>query len=194
MPDLKREKLLNAIIYFAQNTKHCYKIKLMKLLYFLDFWHFKQTGRTVTGLKYYAWERGPVPVKVFNEIEPEKNPEDFKSYFSIDYEKYEDKEGNEKKKLNIRPKVQFNPKVFSKRELKLLEKIVEIFNETPADKIIEASHFHNEPWKKTVDTKGMKAEIEYPLVFDDQPDSINNNILEILMKEEKENQEIIRAL
>jgi uncharacterized phage-associated protein len=40
----------------------------MKLLYFLDFIHFKQTGKCVTGLDYYAWKRGPVPKKLFDEI------------------------------------------------------------------------------------------------------------------------------
>ena len=41
-----REKLINAIIYFANNTKRCGKTKLLKLLYFLDFRHFKQTGKS----------------------------------------------------------------------------------------------------------------------------------------------------
>jgi hypothetical protein len=43
----QREKLVNAIIYFCHNTKYCGKTKLMKLLYFLDFIHFKQTAKSV---------------------------------------------------------------------------------------------------------------------------------------------------
>ena len=39
-----REKLLNAIVYFANHTKSCGKTKLYKLLYYLDFTHFKETG------------------------------------------------------------------------------------------------------------------------------------------------------
>jgi len=53
-----REKLLNAIIYMANNKMFCGKTKLLKLLYFLDFKHFKQTAKSVTGLDYYAWEKG----------------------------------------------------------------------------------------------------------------------------------------
>lgn len=53
-----REKLINTIIYFAIHVKKCGKIKLFKLLYFLDFEHYKQTGRSVTGLDYYAWKMG----------------------------------------------------------------------------------------------------------------------------------------
>ena len=58
----EREKMINAIIYFANHTRHLGKIKLFKLLYLLDFEHFRQTGRSVTGLDYRAWKFGPVPV------------------------------------------------------------------------------------------------------------------------------------
>ena len=47
-----RDKLINAIVFFAKNTKYCGKIKLIKLLYLLDFEHFRQTGRSVTGMDY----------------------------------------------------------------------------------------------------------------------------------------------
>ncbi len=38
----QREKLINVMVYFAQNTQKCGKIKLFKLMYFLDFEHYKQ--------------------------------------------------------------------------------------------------------------------------------------------------------
>jgi uncharacterized phage-associated protein len=63
-----REKLINSIIYFLKNTKNCGKTKLFKLLYYLDFMHFRETGRSVTGLDYYAWDFGPVPKKLYDEI------------------------------------------------------------------------------------------------------------------------------
>ena len=65
----KREKLINAIIYFVRNTKHCHKLKLFKLLSFLDFEHYRQTGRSVTGLHYDAWPKGPVPSHLDEELE-----------------------------------------------------------------------------------------------------------------------------
>jgi uncharacterized phage-associated protein len=63
----EREKLINAILYFASHTRHCGKIKLFKLLYLLDFEHFRQTGRSVTSLDYRAWELGPVPIRLMQE-------------------------------------------------------------------------------------------------------------------------------
>ena len=43
-----REKLINAIIYFAEKTRYCGKTKLLKLMYFFDFTHFKQTGEILS--------------------------------------------------------------------------------------------------------------------------------------------------
>lgn len=64
----ERDKLINAILFFGKETKNCGKTKLFKLLYFLDFEHFKQTGRSVTGLEYHAWKMGPVPVTLYDEF------------------------------------------------------------------------------------------------------------------------------
>jgi uncharacterized phage-associated protein len=70
-----REKLINAIIYFATHTKYCGKTKLMKLLYFLDFKYFKQTGKSVTGQDYFAWQMGPVPRDLFEELSDDMRPD-----------------------------------------------------------------------------------------------------------------------
>ena len=62
-----REKLIQAIVYLSDNTRHCGKIKLFKLLYLLDFEHFRQTGHSVTGMEYRAWKMGPVPIELVQE-------------------------------------------------------------------------------------------------------------------------------
>ena len=116
-----REKLLNAIIYFVKNTKYLGITKLMKLMYFLDFVHFKQTGKSVTGLDYYAWKRGPVPKKLWEEIKYIDKYNDLKRTISI--------LGDPKEFQEIKAKIKFNSEHFSKRELKLLEEIALIFKE-----------------------------------------------------------------
>lgn len=59
-----REKFIQAILYFAHNVAALGKVKLFKLLYLLDFDHYRQTGRSVTGLEYRAWKMGPVPAEL----------------------------------------------------------------------------------------------------------------------------------
>ena len=82
----EREKLINAIIFFCTNTERCYKLKLMKLLYYLDFWHFKETGRPVTNQIYKAWKMGPVPQQIYKELSPEKLPTDIGEFLFVEEE------------------------------------------------------------------------------------------------------------
>ena len=151
-----RERLINAIIYFAEKTKFCGKTKLLKLLYFLDFRHFKQTGKPVTGLDYYAWDMGPVPRDLYNELDAMKP--DLNSAIKV-----VEKEGFQK----IVPKKKFDGDYFSKREIKLLEDLSFIFGEAKADEMIESTHLANEPWEK-----GRLAKIDYMLSIDNIDDSL----------------------
>ena len=159
-----RKKLINAIIYFAKKTKYCGKTKLLKLLYFLDFCHFKQTGKSVTGLDYYAWEKGPVPRELFYELSPDKMKEDLEAAVSIvQYEKFQ----------KIVPKKKFKRQHFTNRENNLLEIITEIFKEARANEMVEATHLKNEPWDKTLHEKGEGEKIDYLLSIDDDKDSLS---------------------
>ncbi|MBN1626122.1 MAG: SocA family protein, partial [Deltaproteobacteria bacterium] len=140
-----REKLVNAIIYFAQNTSYCGKTKLLKLLYFFDFIHFKQTGKSVTGLDYFAWEMGPVPKELFEELSGDMKLDMKESIHKLQSEGFQ----------QIRPKKKFDAKYFSNKELELLENISFIFKDAQAETMIESTHLRNEPWDKTLKEKGM---------------------------------------
>jgi uncharacterized phage-associated protein len=116
----KREKLLNAIIFFASNTHFLGKTKLFKLLFFLDFEHFKDTGRSVTGMDYFAWPMGPVPNSLATEIE--KPEADMLS--KIQFSKVP--AGNAYR-LAVAPLAKFDATHFSKRELRIMAKLAEEF-------------------------------------------------------------------
>lgn len=166
----QREKILNAIVYFAKHTKYCYHLKLMKLLYFFDFWHFRETGRSVTGLDYQAWEKGPVPPIVYSEIKPENNPKDLREYVFVERHKFDEKEGE---CLFIKPKKKFNDKIFTKRELEILERVVFVFKEAKAKDMTDSTHLPNSPWDTTVKQKGESGLIDYELALDDSESSLN---------------------
>jgi uncharacterized phage-associated protein len=155
-----REKLINAVLYFAKNTEKCGKTKLMKLLYLLDFQHFKETGKPVTDLEYFAWKRGPVP-KVFYEEISSYPKQDLKSLVAIvgtgDFQKISPQKGR-------KPDMDF----FSPREKRLLEEIVYVYKDVNAEEISEISHLPNEPWDTTIKTKGKQALIDYILAIDDK--------------------------
>lgn len=158
-----REKLINAIIYFATNTEFCGKTKLMKLLYFLDFKHFKETGKSVTGILYDAWEMGPVPVPVFDELSGDMQPDLAAAVRVITRDKLQ----------QIIPRQKFDGKYFTKREKRLLEELVFIFKDAKADDMVESTHLYNAPWDKTKKEKGLKQRIDYFLALDDTPESLS---------------------
>ncbi len=149
-----REKLINSIIFFSKNTAHCHKAKLFKLLYFLDFEHFKATGRSVTGLSYFAWPMGPVPTSLYAELDS-PSP-DLAQAVSITIE------SNSFGKLLIRPTEEFNASIFSKREIKLLNQLSKEYKASLAEDMIEATHLENAPWDRVFNKEGNpQAAIPY---------------------------------
>lgn len=165
-----KEKLCNTIIYFVNHTKKCTKTKLMKLLYELDFMHFSQTGKSVTGLEYYAWQHGPYPKTLGDEI----NCQDAELTSFVAVLKQQSTSGKEF--ITFKSKKQFDPKYFTKRELRLLQETSEIFQEASADDMVTISHLPNRPWEKTLKEKGEKKHIDYFLAIDDP--ELKNEYLE----------------
>ncbi|MBI4774759.1 MAG: SocA family protein [Deltaproteobacteria bacterium] len=181
-----REKLINAIIYLAENTKYCGKTKLLKLLYFLDFRHFKQTGRSVTGLDYFAWEMGPVPKDLFEEISGKMKPDIEKAIAII---QDPSKEGFQL----IRPKKQFDTKYFSKTEIDLLQDISFVFKDSKADTMVETCHLRNEPWDRTLKEKGKFQKIDYMLAVDSEISSLTYDEAKERVEERAEMERIFGA-
>jgi uncharacterized phage-associated protein len=174
-----REKEINAIIFFLKHTKHCGKTKLFKLLYFLDFIHFKQTAKSVTELIYNAWRCGPVPADLFNELETP--PADLKKYLFIPKT-----DPGEFFQIKIKKGVKFDPIYFSKRELKIMKQVAEIFYEAKAEDMTRVSHLSNDPWDITMRSKGEREEIDYMLSFDNTRESLSKERAQDIIDEREE--------
>jgi uncharacterized phage-associated protein len=158
------EKLKNAIIYFIQQDKTVKLTKLMKLLYYLDFRHYREAGYSVTGQEYTAWPKGPVPVDVWAEI---RNNEDrhcgvrkIVKLLPIDHNV--DAFGFD---LSLLAGQRFDDYFFSPREKKILENVSFIFMGVPASKIIDATHMPGTPWETVVKTQGEGSAIPYALAL-----------------------------
>jgi len=175
--DRSREKLANAIIFFWSKTKYCHKIKLFKLLYMLDFEHFKEIGRSVTSLEYFAWPNGPVPVELNNELESPK--EDMQKRVQLILVPFRDN----KTTLEISPLQEFNSGIFSKRELDIMNRLAEDFKDHQAEDMIFETHLDNQPWHQIYEVEGKKqSHIPYKLALREQEKEM---MLEII-KEDRE--------
>ena len=157
-----KEKKINAILFFCQNVKYLSQTKLYKLLFFLDFLHFKETGRPITDLEYYAWEKGPVPQSLYFEIQKRTAPPDILKCLLPE----KDQLTGETKAIYFKTHKKPDMDIFSLREKKVLENLAFIFKETRAEDMIEITHLKNEPWHKTLTTKGPKRRIDFLLALD----------------------------
>ena len=157
--NMLRNKLLNAILFFAQNTRYCNMTKMSKLLYFLDFKHFEQTGYPSIGLKYYSFENGPVPKDFWLEVRDAKVPDDFEGKIALIRKTDEFSLGY--KETEFIAKENPDMDVFTPREKKILEGIVFIYKDIRAKEISEITHREDHPWIVTMEKKGLNKEIDY---------------------------------
>jgi uncharacterized phage-associated protein len=157
-----REKLLNAIVFFSKNTAKCGKTKLYKLLFLLDFEHFRQAGRSVTGMEYYAWKLGPVPTTLHEELD---DPEpDLSERIAVTKESEFDLT-----RETIVPIREFDEAHFSRRELRLMSEIAERFRAHTAKEMVDVTHAENAAWDKVWrGGEGRSQLIPYELVLSDE--------------------------
>ncbi|MBB3223308.1 type II toxin-antitoxin system antitoxin SocA domain-containing protein [Pseudoduganella umbonata] len=161
-PAISRSRLRNAIVFFAKNTESCGKIKLFKLLYLLDFEHFRQTGKSVTGFDYEAWKFGPVPVKLMQEWEDLE--EDLSAAVEIvpvqviDYFRQE---------VRVRDEVEFDDGDFTPRQLTIMQNLSERYATTQSPTMIDVTHEQNGAWDKIWDKgRGAQRVIPYELALE----------------------------
>lgn len=157
----ERDKLINAIVFFARNTNFCGKIKLIKLLYLLDFEHFRQTGRSVTGMEYVAWKWGPVPLTFYQEWDvPEA---DLASAIDIVPEKVVDYT-----RETVVAKVDFDGSHFTKRELRIMAEMATNLRDSYSKPMIDMTHAELGPWKTIWEGgRGDGERIPYSLAIAD---------------------------
>lgn len=181
---IQREKLIGAIIFFVKNTHHCNKLKLFKLLFSFDFGIYRETGRSPTGLDYFAWPKGPVPAKLYEELEaPEQ---DMKAALTITAAG-SDPDFPNKRMLTFRPRHEFDDGCFTKREVRVLRIVAEIYRDATADQMSEASHLRGQPWHQVFKVeKKPQALIPYVLALDSMPGSITREQADEIALEERE--------
>jgi uncharacterized phage-associated protein len=167
MANENRSRLINAVIFFAEKTQYCGKIKLFKLLYLLDFEHFRQTGKSVTGYEYQAWKFGPVPIELMEEWE--ELSDDLAQAVHIVEEKVID---YERQTVKTNEGVNFDADDFTPRQLNIMEQLATRYRDTYSPAMIDVTHELNGAWDKVWHGgEGARQSIPYFLAIgDDVPE------------------------
>lgn len=177
-----RDKLINAILFFAERTQALGKIKLFKLLYLLDFEHFRMTGRPVTGMEYRAWKMGPVPAQLVQEWD---DPElDLAGAIEIRPERIIDYT-----RETVIAKRPFDAAHFSPRELEIMNALSLRYAEVRSGRMIDVTHAENGAWAKVwCDGFGKDQTIDYRLALAD-----NEPHRETILESQREYEALARA-
>ena len=142
MAHINEKKYKNAILFFAKKTQNgtLGKLKIKKLLYYLDFDFFEKYGKSVTGDEYLRFEHGPVPrmaEKILKQMDGKE----------IKITRRKIKEGLNDQQ-HIEALKDFDLSVFSKEELVMLDDIAGKWEKFTGTEMKMATH-GEAPWIST---------------------------------------------
>lgn len=125
------EKLNSVLKYISEKINNLYKVKLMKLLWYIDFEYYKTYNRSITGLVYLHERMGALPIG-FDEII--KLPS-----IKVD-EQLKEYDGEYKSCYHILPNEDYKTDKLSKNEMEIIDKIIEKFYSFNTNEIVAYMH------------------------------------------------------
>lgn len=158
------QKVKSILLYFCEHTDPRFlgKVKLMKLLYFLDFMHVKKYGIPVTSDRYVNLEHGPIPSAIKNLVDNLADDPDHSELADTIVIKHADGEMIQRITA-ARTLTDGDMAVFSPSELTILQEVCQRFGGMNTATIERASH-DEAPWRLTsfLDTISYELAAEDP--------------------------------
>lgn len=147
--------------FFAGKVKYPSRVKLFKLLFYLDFRHIHERGISVTNLDYSAYPYGPVADSLFKEVA--SGSKDIARFLR---EKIVSAP-TEQERYEYSPQIKPDTSIFTPRELRIMNELIEIWRDARPSIMSEATHFRGTPWDRTKREKGEWAQIDPALALGD---------------------------
>jgi len=148
-------KTYQTILFFAEKLSP-WKTKMNKLLFMIDFSHYKNYGRSITGLEYRAISYGPVPKDYATLFDLCCK----RGYVEIVIEEVNDDFTGER--LIPQGKMAFDHSLFSNSELEIINLVAEKFKKVTLSQLKEMSH-EEKGW---IDNYKERKLIDYRYGFD----------------------------
>ena len=141
------KKVRNILGYLAEQMRHLYKVKAMKLLWYIDELSYRNYGKSMTGLVYRHKPYGALPV-AHNELihlqglrVTEEEHEDYTAY-------------------RIEAAKPFGKELFTYEENVVLEKVINKFKNYSTREIVDYMH-QETAYQKTADNEVIRFNKEY---------------------------------
>lgn len=132
---INTDKIVEVINYLTLKVRELHKVKLMKMLWFADFLHYKKEKKSITGLAYSALPMGAVP-------------EGHETLLLLDGVCYEEVLYDENIGYKFYPSPGFQFKELTGLEKDTLDQVIHYFQHYSALEIIDKMH-QEEAYKKT---------------------------------------------
>lgn len=154
IPKIDERKYEMAVLFFANKIRNgtLGKLKLMKLLYYLDFDFFEKYGHSITGDEYLRFEHGPVP-RMAEKILAQMRGKKIKIVNRKMPQGYNDQQ-------HIEPLIEFNPSLFTKEEILMLEEVADKWEKFTGAEMKSASH-GEAPWIATKPNNVIDYNLSY---------------------------------
>ncbi len=171
---LKKLKAIFKYFYTHTDKRVLGKKKMMKLFYFIDFWHVKKYGSPITYDNYINLEHGPIPSTILNMVNSVvDNPEaavlsdtiQIQQECATGLHRIECLNEFEEKDKNL----------FSPSELKIMEDVATKFSNKTGGYVEKVSHAEY-PWSSTKELD----DIPYSLACKETDCEMNDKEVEML--------------
>lgn len=153
------EKLTFMVIYFLDKLDFLFKVKLNKLLFYSDFLHFQQSGKSISGIPYIAIKMGPVPEK-YAHLYASMVDEEY-----LDVQELPSQEFDQTLERMI-PIQKFQPALFTQAEIDTLEWVYQKLGFKSREQLVELSH-EEKCWQELHPTKGKISYQKYAFEISD---------------------------
>ena len=125
---LNIDKLEAIVSYLAMQVSNLFKVKLMKMLWYIDALSYKKRGQAITGLVYRHNEMGALPIGHYRLVNLER-------INAIEEDSY-----NYDSMLHIYPVKDMDYSVLSDDDKKIIDLVISKFRKYKAKKIVEYMH------------------------------------------------------
>lgn len=150
------EKFAELVLFFFGQLNNLFKVKLLKLLFYCDFQHYRLTAQAITGQRYRAIQHGPVPQEYGQRLQEMVRDELLTASFHESLVQSD----NGSPVLVYKSKRKANLEVFSESERQVIEQVYQKLGKKSRVELESLSHTER-AWKENKAQHGQISYQEY---------------------------------